>query len=121
MTPVEELRAAAARIREVAQAASPGPWGVHVAETGIRGSAPYAWLVRLDGQGAIAERVYGGTAEDLTHTALWNPVVAAAVADLLDVMERVAAFAAERGYPTNEQTAAALTVARAINGEVDGG
>ena len=79
----ERLRAAATRLREVAEAATPGPWiatrdplGRHV-ETG-------------DGMGRIALGVgqdrpdRGRRVDDAAYIATMSPPVALALADLLD-------------------------------------
>lgn len=93
--PSDTLRAAAARIREVAQAATPGPWS-HEHEGGHIVHGP---------DGTIAEAEYG---PDGAHVALWHPVVAEAVAVWLVSASRV-----ERAPGQNP----ALAVARLILGE----
>ncbi len=109
MTPVDELRAAAKLMRGRA-------WGAAVP------LANGAWWVGSTGVfagcGCIADPVATVTERDeapkiAEHIASWHPGVASAVADWLEVMARIAAHAAERGYSTNEQTAMALAVARA--------
>lgn len=70
MTPFEELRVAAQLMRERATAATPGPWLLdrHAVRPG-------------NGQGALALTNGRLNAEHITS---WHPVVAFAVADLLE-------------------------------------
>jgi repressor LexA len=70
-TPSDTLRAAAARIREVANKATNGRWS-HEHEGGHIVHGP---------DGTIAEAEYG---PDGAHIGLWNPLVAEAVAVWLD-------------------------------------
>lgn len=81
----ETLRRAAARIRETAQAATPGPWEAR--STGRRGGDH--WYVVDDGQAVAHIHASDGEDEeqrqpDAEHIALWHPGTAALVADLLD-------------------------------------
>lgn len=91
----DDLRAVAAEIRELANAATPGPWGVsHWREGGktthhtlektesrtVNGVERRGFLVR---QVAMTYADKRGHA-DFTHIAAWHPAVALAVADWLD-------------------------------------
>lgn len=97
-TPAEELRAAAAKIRKHAEAASPGPW--HVKPV-VYGPADQGWGPPRDfevyGPGLVSnndrcvvshvQHEGGGADEtDAAHIALWNPAVALLVAELLEGM-----------------------------------
>lgn len=80
------LRRAAADLREMAQAATPGPWGVVL----IDGAPPAVDGPAADGH-MIAETYACGDPEhagranaDAAHIAGWHPLVAAAVAGLLE-------------------------------------
>ncbi|MGB2557760.1 hypothetical protein [Cellulosimicrobium cellulans] len=78
------LRRAAAKIRETAQAATPGPWMKDLDDPGIvlKPDKPGGWdgtivaTVQRDDYGLVEE----GTTE---HIALWSPNVAKLVAPLL--------------------------------------
>ena len=78
------LREAAAKMRERAEAATPGPWQVHADDAYQVGYA------RRDGefdeQPMARVTGYGGTVYpwDAEHIASWHPAVALAVANLLD-------------------------------------
>ena len=82
--PVAELREAARLIRERAGATIPGPWSPR---TDVRDGS-----YREDVEPPRTERVIGeasgvaicGTRADADHIAGWHPLVALAVADLLD-------------------------------------
>lgn len=88
MSPSEELRQAAARIREVAGKATPGPWVnynngdriIRDPDIGRDGTGPC-------GAGAPLEYVVDeplSYPENGDHLALWDPIAALAVADWLD-------------------------------------
>ena len=78
MSDVELLRQAAAKMRELAHAATPGPWhhNGHVVDMGIPPTAPYA-VCHSDARP-------NGSPDTAEHIAAWHPGVALAVADLLD-------------------------------------
>jgi hypothetical protein len=71
ITPAQELLDAAAYIRTVGAAATPGPW-VQEHEGSFIVHGP---------EGTVAEAVY--RPEDAEHIPLWDPVVAELVAQLL--------------------------------------
>ena len=75
----ERLREAARLIRERAQAATPGPW--HTINQ-------YVWRDGADQCPGESPVVRDGveTEADAEHIASWHPVVALAVADLLDAL-----------------------------------
>ena len=115
MSAAVELRAAASKLRELAQRATPGPWRL--------GSDRWAALVadrkhpdRMVGGGWEWDDAYGGclVAESLMrpdreYFAAMNPLVGLALADLLDeVAEDEAAHVAH--------SPSALAIARLING-----
>ncbi|OZC62752.1 hypothetical protein CH276_14120 [Rhodococcus sp. 06-470-2] len=89
MTP-EELEAIEAR----ANAATEGPWGTRVADTGIRSSYPYAWVTKQRGEiaTAIVERHQGGTVEDvefIAHAREDIPALLAAVRERDNTIAKV--------------------------------
>lgn len=119
----ETLRRAAALMRERAEAATPSPWAVPVANVfrliapeaehdnqPMGKTPPYPWLIIAD--------LVDGRAADVTHAASWHPAVALAVADWLD-----SAWHAIQSSPRPDVLAgspdmlAALAVARAYLGE----
>lgn len=108
MSPAEELRAAAARMRELAEAAPSGSW---YATTGPEDTA-HVWGKT---ESIIPEHVAQIDSDDADrdmatarHMAAWHPAVALAVADLLD---------AEADLWVDEtDTSPALAVARAFMG-----
>ena len=90
MSPDERLRAAAARLREVAGAATPGPW-----------ERQEKWALIYSGSDAVVHAFYAGvceccgegiednaqalaSVEDTTYIAMMGPPVALALADWLD-------------------------------------
>lgn len=79
----QKLRDAAARIRETAQAATPGPWitwaGV-ADDVYTQGVSPAS---DLEGD-AVSAPQGPQAADDHEHIAMWSPPVALAVADWLD-------------------------------------
>ena len=122
MTPAAELRAAASKLRELAQRATPGPWRL--------GSDRWAALVadrkhpdRMVGGGWEWDDAYGGclVAESLMrpdreYIAAMNPLVGVALADLLDSLaddaEQSIDDHAAYGAPPRDE----LVLARLING-----
>ena len=109
MTPAEELRAAAAKIRATAEAATPGPWRVEEIP-------PYTEPILMRDLGEVLETA--GTVDvepgDQAHIALWHPGVAELVADALD--ELAGYIAGSWGGGVDDLKL--LAVARAINGGV---
>lgn len=90
---VELLRRAAADMRALAQAATPGPWWAAVGQGPKRRNQQVALVGRADmrGQGekgciAVLAGPNGRRADDAEHMAAWYPAVALAVADLLDLV-----------------------------------
>lgn len=74
-----------AAIRARIVAATPGPWSVRIAGTGIRNTEPYALVVRTADHGAqvpIMERHNGGAVADVT-------LAAHAPTDLAWLLDRV--------------------------------
>lgn len=133
-TPSDTLRAAAARIREVAQAATPGPWvSLDAGDRIIRDvEAPmrsyFVDGVRVTEEAApeyvVDEPLIANPANG-EHIALWHPLVAEAVAVWLDEeadsAEEPSIFGAAgqafvHDYPGSPSPALAL--ARLILGEV---
>ena len=122
MSAADELRAAASKLRELAQRATPGPWRL--------GSDRWAALVadrkhpdRMVGGGWEWDDAYGGclVAESLMrpdreYFAAMNPLVGAALADLLDSLaddaEQSIDDRAAYGAPPRDET----ILARLING-----
>lgn len=118
--PAETLRRAAKLMRERAEAAAPGPW---LGVTGIfregewpcvitaQGDPkdPQTWLLGAGNGGANREA-------DADHAGFWHPLVAAAVADLLD---REAALIDAQVFPQSDPDMEKypLAVARAYLGE----
>jgi len=116
----DELKAAATRLRALAEAATPGPWR----ESSVDGLNRYAALVsdvqpegRLHGGGWGWDDSYGGyliaeslQPQDRAYIAAMNPLVALALADWLDDVARPV-YCASPG-----EGRSALAVARAING-----
>ena len=84
-TPAETIRRAIEQMRERADAASSSPWTVHTypveTETGEGGDV----TVR-DPDGFDLAYMTSDQFEDSEHVASWDPAVALAAADLLDVM-----------------------------------
>lgn len=93
------LQRAAATIREVADAATPGPWAVEGQGSGVESRNMGCGVVYTMGGsvmgGDIAEpagdcypRGDYSPMGDMSHIAFWDPVVALAVADWLEVTAR---------------------------------
>lgn len=139
MTPAEELRAAATRMRELAEKATPGPWGYDSYSRidsvplcalytdrwdAIPDDAPdEAYEMLPDTAVAFVPVVAGDTAtergsKDAKHIAAWHPAVALAVADWLLTVENEMDVEAHR-FETGDfpyTWFAALAVARAFLG-----
>lgn len=89
----DRLRAAAAHVREVAAAATPGPWrdskvgenryGALVSDTIPVGRPTRGGWDETDAYGGylVGESLQNG---DRAHVALWDPLVSAVVADWLE-------------------------------------
>ena len=113
MTPAAECRAAASKLRELAQRATPGPWRL--------GSDRWAALVA---DRKHPDRMVGGGWEvaeslmrpDREYFAAMHPLVGAALADLLDSLaddaEQSIDDRAAYGAPPRDE----LVLARLING-----
>lgn len=129
-SPSAVLRATAAAIRERAQNATQGRrWGVNSHAHLMKGcrclsceDEPWAWEVDVidgpacedaDGCCHVMHLRYA----DAEHIASWDPVVAAAVAGLLEQAGDVYDFCHERGYaePRGDLYLAALEICRAYN------
>lgn len=115
---VELLRRAATGMRELAQAATPGPWWAAVGKGPKRRNQQVALVGRADmrGQGeagciAVLAGLNGRRADDAEHIASWSPAVALAVAD---VLEHEAAI--EEQYGATASTLA-VAIAAAFLGE----
>jgi hypothetical protein len=112
-TPAEELRAAATKLRETAEKATPGPWGAPEHDSSV-----VAWRVGPGGFDDDFDYVIDQTldrAEDADWIALAHPGLAEPLAEWL---EMEAHMAERRGLSAEGNTFHALKVARAINGEV---
>lgn len=85
MTPAEELRAAATRVREVAKEATPGPWRIDAECSDMVISPEPAWT---GGPTVIAGDLHDGTPigdwDNVAWIALTSPALAEPLADLLD-------------------------------------
>lgn len=102
-----ELRRAAKRLRQHAEAASPGPW--HIGEHVQNG---HAHNIHTFPAGTPVADFLGG--EDAHYIAAMHPGVALAVADWLDSWEGEQL----NEFDGNEDWTHAVTVARALLGEV---
>lgn len=120
-----ELRAAATRLRALAESATPGPWLVE-------DDSWDGWQVimppdGIPGVSIVAGNIPQGDDEgecDSHYIAAMNPLVGLALADLLDdVAEHAESNDAYDGFPPAEVItgyAPALTIARLINGSAHG-
>ena len=77
MTPADELRQAATRLRELAADATPGPWSVTVDDDVVADTVDSGY-----GPQSVAPNVI--TPEDMKWIAAMSPVIAEPMADLLD-------------------------------------
>lgn len=125
MSDVEILRAAAARMRELAEGATPGPWAstrCHHQESGYEHS-----VISADPFGQFADTGESMVPEeDARHIAAWHPTVALAVADFLDAehaatadrQRRINEIARKNGWdaPDAFVSPPALKLARAFFG-----
>ncbi|MEV6180162.1 hypothetical protein [Streptomyces sp. NPDC052015] len=125
MTPADELRTAAEKLRALATAATPGPWRDHDTHLGQYGHTATvlsgernttdlrAWLPTMSQESWDETR---NVWADAAYMAAMHPLVGLALADWLDI----AVEYADR-WPPDAQTNSpfrlgALAVARAING-----
>ena len=109
LSPADLLRAAATRIRETAQRATPGPWEA-VSEGATNG---VAWINAGDIRHAFSMH---GFPADAAHIALWSPPVALAVADWLDAFADLYESSRHRNRPVFGDYEQAAAVARLILG-----
>lgn len=119
-TPADELRAAAATLRDLAQAATPGPWRQHDTHLGQYGYTATvlsgegnetdlrAWLPSMSQEPWDESR---NAWSDAAYIAAMHPGVGAALADWLD---ETAGQLDALPFPVTHATA--LATARAING-----
>lgn len=109
MTPADELRAAASKVRALASTATPGPW-----EMG--GVGDFGWTVRMGPTSTETEDSEQG-AIDAAYIAAMHPGVGTALATWLEHAADRLAIA--RTHPDWQEVAepAALAVARLINPE----
>lgn len=86
MNPAERLRAAAKRLREVAGAATPGPWEFQPWSTYALPSGDCAESILLANASPDGEIVRELSNADGDYIAMMHPPVALALADLLDTL-----------------------------------
>ena len=121
MTPAEELRQAAATIRQLAANATPGPWiSDDQGDKIVRDPEATARDHTDDpcGEGpeleyVVDEPLYANPANGL-HIALWDPIIAALVADLLEGTAKTISGLLIPAY-AYEAIADQLAIARAID------
>jgi len=122
VTPAEELRAAATKLRETAAKATPGPW--HIREGNEVSSNVIARSEHMvidgggwtDGSKAV---VYGAALNtDAAWIALASPALAEPLAALLELQAKVFAMLTDSVAPdfAEAYSLPALTLARLING-----
>ncbi|MGV9779732.1 hypothetical protein [Streptosporangium sp. NPDC003464] len=129
LTPAEELRAAAVRLREAAANATPGPWGVGngeviglgIEQTGPGSFAYTAQLARVLDDNEREEDNYGGhdlgsTEADAAWIAAMHPDLAEPLAAWLDEAARHADMNEHRAPRHRRDLTWALAVARVILG-----
>lgn len=113
-TPADTLARAVNKLRQAANAATPGPWTVHEANGFLRVDQPgppsKAWTVT----GADLAEENRNTAE---YIALMHPAVGLALADWLANEAAYQLHLDETGQDGAEDSTHALAVARAIFGE----
>jgi hypothetical protein len=114
LTPAQELRAAASKIRDTARLAVPGPWCAYLEEVGTDWHPDSDEYKLLGRDAEVAKQVGPLTAE---HIALWHPGVAMLVAGWLWAVAIDCESDAET-YNHIKERSTALSIARAINGEV---
>lgn len=109
-TPAVILRRASERMRELAQAATSGPWVGH--RIGLMGGRVGVVVSQPHGAFVMVDRDNEARTEDAAHLAAWHPAVALAVADWLDVTARDTGTSSLAYH-------AALAVARVFLGEAE--
>ena len=109
-TPADTLRAAAARIREHAAAASPGPWMIRTGQPWLADRVVFGQSMCMPGRIAQVCNVdYGQNhGPDAAWIALMHPGVGELIADWLESAARTWEFV------TYSNRDAALAVARAV-------
>lgn len=118
-TPAAQLRAAAARLRELANGATPGTWAPSIVTVppGVTHFADPAHDVAMV-RSVTAKVALCSTPGDAEYMASMHPLVALAVADWLDAAAETAEYTEAQGahiYPESH----ALKVARAYLGEAE--
>lgn len=113
MTPAETLREAARRMRERAQAATPGPWKVIADDKNDDEGEGDRVISCTHGHVALLHwRVDKSESDDAAHIASWHPIVAHTIADWL-THEALK----EEAVPPIASIGPALRVARAYLGD----
>lgn len=102
----DTLRRAAARMRELAEAATPGPWKLWGME--VRASTDGTSNLDTSLPVAATRHESGLYTHNADHIAAWDPTVALAVAAWLDLVARLL----DDGFDANAETQAAFVVAR---------
>lgn len=107
------LRRAAAKVREVAEAATPGPWFVDADDDRGVYTAPRPTATSED----VLYGPYNHAGNDI-HAALWHPGVALAIADWLDAEADESEVLGSPDAPNvTPAGTAAYTLARLLLGE----
>lgn len=117
MSPAEELRAAAARMRELAEKATPGPWWTHQTPAGTPAVRAGGSLSGSGRQVAYFRNIHAGQegTRNAEYVAAWHPAVVLAVAELLDVFaDQHAEAEAAHWQVEHHQTAALVPAVRAV-------
>lgn len=108
-SPADEIKAAAAKIRDLAKAATPGPWWPESPWLSDVVTSP---LLGRVADCSIGTGYRAQSLDDAKHIAMWNPSVALLVADLLDSVSK-----AIDGLVLPEASfRQEIAIARAING-----
>lgn len=110
-TPADELRAAAALLRETASRATPGPWGAEEVSARVLGVLSYSASSPVASIGDPAEPYVPG---DAAWIALASPALAEPLARWLSFVAET--WVHQRATARHQ----ALAVARAITGGTDG-
>ena len=93
----DRLRKVAAEMRELAEAATPGPWFAIPNDETFNpsvGTVPATYPSRLETEMWVAE-AGPGRADDAIHIAAWSPLVALEAAELLDELSGLAGAIAD--------------------------
>lgn len=139
MTALQECRTAVNTLREIVAEASPGPWWIHTDSTRDVWQGDRAAVIRVDagdcchkpetGCTGLCDQILDGTGSiahgefqkpgDARFVALMNPLVAAAIAEVLEVTA-VAMYVALAIDPAADLSAYGpeLALVRLINGGV---